>query len=374
MWGTLLIGFYLARDTVYRWLTRMSSPLSRLCVVFFLSLCGLIFLSSYVISIKLLRQQIYSSGADLVIASEFISAGGVHRAGRSPIPPNPAKYERHLFHESFAAATIGQQNYQLVEYMPGSTRLFPRRLHNTIYLLPVQPTQKSMPEKLQLDGYSLQAVTIPESQAGLLRRLYQSGAVFVPYGSLNTLWQNGYMRRYVLRMKDATAAAVQRQEQALQQLAKLDKRNLHVMSSGKLLEELGEMERTQYSFRVWVTVGISAIICLLLTSISSLEFRQNRYVYALIGSFGISRFLLFLSFIIENTILVTVGFVASLAALWSVRGYITGVLYKSPDLTLDLWELENDIRTFCLAFGICVLVSSLPIAVAACRPIGKVLK
>ena len=374
MWGTLLIGFYLARDTVYRWLTRMSSPLSRLCVVFFLSLCGLIFLSSYVISIKLLRQRIHSSGADLVIASEFISAGGVHRAGRSPIPPNPAKYERHLFHESFSTATIGQQNYQLVEYMPGSTRLFPRRLHNTIHLLPVQPTQKSMPEKLQLDGYSLQAVTIPEQEAGLLRRLYQSGAVFIPYGSLNTLWENGYMRRYVLRMKDATATAVQRQERALQQLAKLDKRNLHVMSSGKLLEELGEMERTQYSFRVWVTVGISAIICLLLTSISSLEFRQNRYVYALIGSFGISRFLLFLSFILENTFLVTMGFVSSLAALWSVRGYITGVLYKSPDLTLDLWELENDIRTFCLAFGICVLVSSLPIAVAACRPIGKVLK
>lgn len=46
------------------------------------------------------------------------------------------------------------------------------------------------------------------------------------------------MRRYVLRMKDATAAAVQRQERALQQLAKLDKRNLHVMSRGKLLEEL----------------------------------------------------------------------------------------------------------------------------------------
>ena len=374
MWGSLLIAFYLARDTVYRWLTRMSSPLSRLCVVFFLSLCGLIFLSSYVISIKLLRQRIHRSGADLVIASEFVSADEVHRAGHSPIPPNPEKYERHLFHEAFTTATIGQQNYQLVEYMPGSTRLFPRRLHNTIYLLPVQPTQKSLPEKLQLDGYSLQAVTIPEQTSGMLRRLYQSGAVFIPYGSLNTLWQNGYMRRYVLRMKNATAATVQRQEQALQQLAKLDKRNLHVMSSGKLLEELGEMERTQYSFRVWVTLGISVIICLLLTSISSLEFRQNRYVYALIGSFGISRLLLFLSFIVENTFLVTVGFVASLAALWSVREYITGVLYKSPELTLDLWELENDIRTFCLAFGICVLVSSLPIGAAACRPIGKVLK
>ncbi len=331
-------------------------------------------MSSYVLSIKLLRQQIHSSGANLVIASEYVKSGEVHRTGHSPIPANPSKYDRLLFHEAPTTATIGQQNYQLVEYMPDSTHLFPRRLRNTIYLLPVQPTQKSMPEKLKLEGYNLQAVTIPETEAGLLRRLYQSGAVFIPYGSLNTLWQNGYMRRYVLRMKDVTASAIQRQEQTLHQLAKLDKRNLHIMSSGKLLEELGETERTQYSFRVWVTIGISAIICLLLTSISSLEFRQNRYVYALIGSFGISRLLLFLSFIIENTVLVTMGFVGSLAALWSVREYITSVLYKSPNLTLNLWELENDIRTFCLAFGICVLVSSLPIGIAASRSIGKVLK
>lgn len=149
---------------------------------------------------------------------------------------------------------------------------------------------------------------------------------------------------------------------------------MNIISSGKLIEQLDKMESTQYMVRVGVTVGISVIICLLLTSISSLEFRQNRYVYALIGSFGISRFMLFMSFIVENTLLVAMGFATSLTAVWGIRDFITDVLYKSPNITLSLRELDADIRTFCLAFGICVLVSSIPIAIAATRPIGKELK
>ena len=374
MWGTLLIGFYLARDTAYRWLTRMSSPLSRLAVVFFLSLCGLVFLSSYVISTKILRKKIHNSGADLVVAADVMSRGSLHGAGHGLIPFNPDEYELYEFNEAFVSVTIGKQHYALIEYMPACTHLFPETQHNSMYLLPAKPVATMVPEMVNMDGYRLRAVTIPEPRAGRLRRLFQDGAVFIPYGTLRNIWQSGYIRRYVMKLHHPSAQKARQLEQTLRQIARLDKRRLSVVSSGKLLEQLAQMESTQYSFRVWVTLGISAIICLLLTSISSLEFRQNRYVYALIGSFGISRVTLYLSFLIENTILVALGFAASLAAVWGIRDYITRVLYKSPDVTLSLGELEADIRTFCLAFGICILVSSIPIAVAACRPIGKELK
>ncbi len=340
----------------------------------FLSLCGLIFLSSYVISVKVLRQRIHRSGANLVVAAEYMERGSVHRSGHELVQADPSRYDLYVFHEAFVGAVTGRQRYSLVEYMPMGTNLFPRTESNGMYLLPAAPVQQAGPEEVSLDGYSLRAVTIPEKHAGILRRLYREGAVFIPYGSLSNIWQNGYMRRYVMRMKNPTAQQVQEQEAALSLLGKLDKRRLNILSSGKLMEQLGELENTQYSFRVWITLGISTIICLLLTSISSLEFQQNRYIYALIGSFGINRFLLFVSFIIENALLVALGFAASLAAVWGVRDYITRVLYKSPDITLSLWELENDIRTFLLAFGICVLISSIPIGIAACRPIGKVLK
>ncbi|MBR5887098.1 MAG: hypothetical protein IKZ07_02705 [Akkermansia sp.] len=373
MRGTFRIGFYLARDTAYRWVTRMSSPLARLAVVFFLSLCGLVFLSNYVLSIKLLRKRIHRSGADLIVATEYMSSRNIHQYGRGLLPYKPDEYELYSFNEPYSGATIGKQHYPVVEYMPDSMSLFPATRRNSFYLLPSKRTEQVGPAIVNLEGFSLEVVTIPEKKARLLRRIYQDGAVFVPYGSLSHVWDDGYTRRNILRIKSPTVENVKKHEEILRQLARLDKRRMSILSSGKLLEELNEMLGSQYTVRVGVTLGISAIICLLLTCISSLEFRQNRYVYALIGSFGINRFLLFLSFIIENTILVALGFAGALATIWGVRDYITEVLYKSPDITLSLIELEADIRTFCLAFGICILVSSVPIGIAAMRPIGKVL-
>lgn len=374
MWGTLLIVFYLARDTVYRWFTQMSSPLSRLAVVFFLSLCGLVFLSHYVISLKTLRKRIISSGAELIVATEVAPRGSVHRSSHSPVPYKPSEYELYRFNEAFATATQGQRNYALVEYLPDCTGLFPVGRGCGVFLLPAEPTQHKLPEVLTLHGYRLRAVTIPEREARLLRRLYRAGAVFIPYGSNSSLWQEGFMRRYVLQIKSPTPENVGRYEDMLRLMARLDHRRMTIISSAELLEQFATLEKTQYTVRVWVSCGISAIICLLLTCISSLEFRRSRYIYALIGSFGINRVMLYLSFIIENCLLVALGFAASLAVVWNLRHYITAVLYKSPDISLSLAELEDDIRTFALAFGICIIVSSIPIAVAAARPIGKELK
>lgn len=374
MWAAIQILFYLGRDTLHRWVSRISSPMARISVVFFLSVCGLVFLSNYVVSLKLLRQRIHRNGADLVIAVEMHNNSIKRRTGHSDIPPQPDAYNLYLFNESFTSATVGTQHYSVVEYMPGCSTLFPATKHNNSFVLPSLPCKQMLPEKVSIEGYPINTVTIPENQARILRRLFQSGAVFIPYGSLNSIWQHGFIRRSVLQIKNLYSSVILQHENALKLLAKLDKRNLNIMSSGKLLEELAEMEKTQYSFRVWITVGISSIICMLLTCISSLEFRQSSHVYALIGSFGVSRFLLYLCFLIENTILVAAGFVVSLVAVWSISDFITRILYKSPDINLSLWELENDIRTFLLAFGICIAVSSIPVGIAASRPIGKVLK
>ncbi len=376
MKSTLLILPYLVRDTIHRWLMRISSPLARLFVVLFLSFCGLIFLSSYVISVKVLRDRIRSSGADLVVASEYVQAQkALPERGPCIIPQRPEEYLLYHLRESFASAKCGQHFISLVEYPPVMTGLFPGGARqNGLYLLPQRSDTYRGPVEVSIEEHRTTAQSLADADVPLLRKLYPGGALFLPTGSLPFIWQNGYMNKYVLRVQHATADRVDVWEQMLRQLSRLDKTNMNILASTGLLRELHQLETIQYRFRVWVTIGISAIICLLLTSISSLEFRQSEYIYALIGSFGINRFLLYLSFIAENVVLVATGFCGALAGLWGVRGYITETLYKSPGITLTLWELEDDIRTFLLAFGICVLVSSVPILFAIFRPIGNVLK
>ena len=112
---------------------------------------------------------------------------------------------------------------------------------------------------------------------------------------------------------------------------------------------------------MWITLGISAIICLLLTSISSLEFQQNRYIYALIGSFGINRFLLCLSFLVENAVLVAVGYYFNTALMKSegrsysdYSNFDVNIIFSLPDLmrlpvdrytrSLVLFKAEKDLE------------------------------
>ena len=371
--GSLRVLLYLVRDTLHRWLTRISSPLARVMVVFFLSLSGLIFLSSYVISVNALRIRINRSGAGLIVSVEMVH-GGIHAPGHALIRHMPGEYTLHIFHESFAPVQIGQTYSALVELPPELSTLLPPGAHNGLLALPEKPVKQRHPIEVKLNDYRLTATTLPEQEAGFLRRLWPSGAVFVPAGSQHSAWSNGFLRKYVLQVQQVDGASVMRWENMLRQLSRLDKRNLNIISSANLLDELSEMESIQYRVRVLVAVGISIIICLLLTAISSLEYRQNRYVYALLGSFGASRPLLFLAFIGENTALVAAGFGGALAALYSALQYMTTTLYRAPELRLSMWELEDDIRTFCLALGICVAVSGVPILAAICRPIGKVLK
>lgn len=377
MKSTILIILYLGKDTFHRWLMRISSPLSRFFVVLFLSFCALVFLSSYIISIKVLGERIQSSGADLIVVTEFLSgSSSVHGAGDLAIGESPYEYERHVFHEPFLSAMIGEQFYPLVEYMPGSTSLFDcmEGINNGIFVLSKEPVVSTRAIDFQVDGNLIHAVTLPERAAGMLRRIYQGGAIFFPYGTLHGIWNTGFTRKYVLRVKCADEVHVGILEDTINQLIRLDKKSMGLVSSRSLLGELAQLRSSQYLFRVWVSIGISAIICLLLTSISSLEFRQNEYVYALMGSFGVSRMMLFGSFLVENTLLVSGGFAASLGCLWGVRRFISSDLYKSPGLTIEWWELSDDIRTFCLSFGICILVSCIPIACSIYRPIGRVLK
>ena len=74
MISLILTILYLARDTVHRWFTRVSSPIARILVVYFLTLSALAALGSYVISLNVVRDEIIKRGGDTVVSSFSTSA------------------------------------------------------------------------------------------------------------------------------------------------------------------------------------------------------------------------------------------------------------------------------------------------------------
>ncbi len=71
----ILTCLYLFKDTLHRWKERPASPLSRILVAFFLSLCALSFLANYVLSAKMLHDEIRKNGADLIIVFDTVRDG-----------------------------------------------------------------------------------------------------------------------------------------------------------------------------------------------------------------------------------------------------------------------------------------------------------
>ena len=75
MKSLILISLYLFKDTLHRWKERPASPLSRVLVAFFLSLCALSFLANYVLSSKMLHDEIRKNGADLITVFDTVREG-----------------------------------------------------------------------------------------------------------------------------------------------------------------------------------------------------------------------------------------------------------------------------------------------------------
>lgn len=374
---SLLILPYLIRDTLHRWFIRLSSPLSRLCVVFFLSLCGLVFLSSYVISIKMLKERIRQNGADLIIGTHMeVPPHALPERHPDLIPQSVDQHRYYHFREAFVRAEHNGQGIAVVEYPTQLTASFPqaRDQANATYLLPRVPDTYRGPTDTTIEHYTITAQSLADNDVPILRKLYPRGAVLVPTGCFEHLWNNGYLNKHVIQLTNITPDMVNFWTKTLQNISTLDKMDMGIISSAGLLKELDNMEQLQKKLRIGVTLGISSIICMLLICVSSMEFRQNEFIYALIGSFGVGRFLLYLMFIAENTVLVALGFSGALAGIWNIRSFITEKLYKAPDIALNLTELQTEIHIFLLAFVACILISSIPILFAIAKPIGNILK
>ena len=384
MISLILTILYLAKDTVHRWFTRASSPLARMLVVFFLSLCALFFLGSYVISAKAIRDKIRSRGGDLVAAFFIIPENS-----GTPCLPSRAETLQLLGADSIdvipvGSATAGEQNHvQMITYhfrraaqfMPllspsgGPTLLYPE---DNAPLPPGPVDVKTM--GLQ-GGFTAMVRHLPSDH--LLMRLQQNGALLMPPHLVEHIL-NGSNTRYermLLQVKELeNAESLHKVSRFLDRLKRLEKLEGSVSSAAPLLEEMDIILGNQNQCRATFCLGIVVIVGILLTALAGMEYRQNEFIYTLMKSFGIHPILLVGSFIVENLVLVSISFAAAVATFMYTQKIIVTQFFKMGMYTLELQEIMPEIRLISYTLLFCVLVSSIPIMVAANRQIGRVLK
>ena len=147
----------------------------------------------------------------------------------------------------------------------------------------------------------------------------------------------------------------------------------NVSSAAALLEEMDIILSNQTQCRATFCLGIVFIVGILLTALAGMEYRQNEFIYTLMKSFGINPLLLVASFIVENLVLVAASFGAAILVFMKAQRVIVAQ-FKLGQYSLTMDEIMPEIQLISATLLLCVLVSAIPITVAANRQIGRVLK
>jgi hypothetical protein len=210
----------------------------------------------------------------------------------------------------------------------------------------------------------------------LLMRLQPTGVILVPPEMLEQVEprQNSRYIRMLLQVQELeNAESLHRVGRFLETLKRLEGLEGSVSSAAALLEEMDIILGNQNQCRAAFCLGIVLIVGILLTALAGMEYRQNEFIYTLMKSFGINPLLLVASFIVENLVLVALSFAAAIVVFMKAQRIIVAQ-FQLGQYSLSLQEIMPEIQLISATLLLCVLVSSIPIIVAANRQIGRVLK
>ncbi len=385
MKSLILTFLYLAKDTFHRWITRLSSPLARLLVVFFLSLCSLCFMANYVLTAKNVSSQIRQQGGD------FAGIMEINTQNDTPIlTEDPRFYEETfgckavILQSVGSTANIGQESYPIYSY--ANTQLaefYPYNEGQPVLLYPKtqNATLRDGPERLTISGFGgtivrdVRILGIPEDSLVCAQLSGNSrGFILVSPELADAFNARRNITSVYLRLNEMSYASLKRVEDYFRTLGKLENKRLNVNTVSGLLKKMELIMSNQAECRAGFSIGIAVIVGILLTALASMEYRQNEYIYTLMKSFGIHPILLVGSFIVENLFLVAIAFVAAVFAFMEAQKIVLREFFKLGNQTLTLPEIMPDVQLLACALAACVLISSIPIVFAARREIGRVLK
>lgn len=382
MKSLILTILYLAKDTLNRWATRISSPLARILVVFFLSMCSLCFMANYVLSSKMIMDRITEEGGNIININ--VQTNSSSDPLRLPGDAIFLKEKLHCegltlwrtpgFVKAKGNAQIPVMCYELA-HRKSVLSLLPRESNGVVLLFSSQNRIGFKPglETVEIQNvhYDVQCRMIPENH--LLNKLYGNGVLLVPAD--NTMFElSRASAQMILKAERMNFREITHIEQYFKDFFRLENAQAYVMTASGLLKKMEIMQSNQNECRAGFSLGIGIIVGILLTALASMEYRQNEYIYTLMKSFGIRPAMLVGAFIAENIFLVSIAYAGAIQAFMFSQDIVLREFFKLGHYRLTLGEILPDIRLLGIALAVSVFVSAIPIVMAARREIGRVLQ
>ncbi|MBX3750842.1 MAG: hypothetical protein KF897_12205 [Opitutaceae bacterium] len=377
-----LTAFYLWKDIWSRWLETPGAVLARLLVAVLLGALLLLAQAAFQLGERSLEARILRLGAQSLYLTEAVTG----EPGRRPplgalLAPLGERADLIALRQVpwVAQDEFGGEAVVLVygpESLPALAPLLAGGRGHSVHLLaPTLPA--GLPVSLHIAGADYPALTL--APPGWLARFAADRAVaLVPVEMAGDWLQAGYYETTLALARDSDPAALRRLAAALRALLVLEDRpTAQLQTPEALLDELDDLRSLQTRAQTGAALAAGLVVAIVFGSIAVLEYRQNRYIVALLRSFGAPAGLLLLRYAGEALLVAAAAVLLARTGLAWVHAPLFGAAGFEPallDRTLIdpyAWGTVWPAARWLLLGG---ALSVVPIAAALRQPVGRILQ
>lgn len=377
----ILISSYLLRDICRRWLETPGALFARLLVATLLSLLLLFLQAAFQIAAHELEHRILQLGANNINVSLNRNSLNMDRGYPSLYTiTEPLREHGDLLRLRMAfsnGTTELGESVRVLAYadseLPKLAAFAPAAFTGGA-LLASELAPPNIMLTVSVEGLNWQALTtkLPRRYADFAD---DHALLFMPEDSLAPLMEYGW-RALALFSANETEAVPTIVDSLRQLLQSEGYRAYTIQSATGWQEELAELRLRQRQWQAGVAGACALLLVLVFGSIALLEYRQNAFIAALIRSFGIPRFALVGRYLMENVLLVAIAGALAFGIAIQAHEPLFALAGFDPAWTnravLQPYQIESH-PVLIAALALSALLSSLPVAVAMRRPVGKVL-
>lgn len=366
---------YLLKDIFSRWREQPGNVLTRFTVAYALVLPSLALLGAFVLLANNLEARLKRNGIDTLFITEHVPSTSDHIASHQQHPRLAPLAQHGTMFQLLMLFTSGKnphsRSVRTAAYPDAS---LPALAGIVSADQPVVYLSETLPEgmvvRTEIDSHFFSAPVCRPS--GMMGKFFQSDVVLLPEGTLPRVESRGGARITLFKVDNlARLAGIQN---ALRLTAELDKANLFVRSSLKLLKEFNSLKSRQLRWRFGLAVGAGGVLALVLGTLAVLEYQQRAYVIALLRSFGIKQSIVYVMQLFENALVVNLAG----GAAYLTWGGFQHALYKAFNsgqapgaLTMEQMMAELVLIFICINIG--VLLSTIPSMHVLKKDIGTIL-
>lgn len=371
----ILIIFYLWKDTWKNWFEQPGSILARLVVTAIMVTISMILLVAFSMQVDKIRDQLEEFGVDNMFIMEMVSASDLQKGKVDARFADIGKWGDLLVIKKLLTGGVSSSGNRVAVFSYDESSVVELKSYldygfSEFVLTNKHP--KGMLLDVEVGDEWIRTICLPPDPK--VAKVLQGDTLLVPSANYEKLEEAGYSVTYFLQ-RHQSAPSISMIADSVKQTISADRRGrVDIRSTAELKKKLKKLKTQQAVMRYTMAGLLGGALALIYGTLSVLEFRQQRYVAALMRSFGVPKVFLIIRGLLENLFIVNSVFLLIIYFLMKLHDSIFSYLKLKSDKE-NLLELyfSSETMWILLFVNVGVVLSSIPVIKAMSKPVGKVL-